>query len=191
MPAELTSVPVVVLLALSCWMWLLILVKIWQFWQLHRNELPVDDCLQRLDRGQECPGWQGELLRQLRAVAAPKPPPALLQDLGRQLAAQAQESIGTILTLAQVAPLLGLIGTVAGMIDSFAVLARYGAGDLSGLSGGISGALVSTQAGLVVAIPGLFLGSLLRRRGQRLEARIEAFAIAVGRELLPRGGVPA
>lgn len=192
MTRQLTSLPILVLLGLSCWMWLLILVKIWQFWQLHRSELPLDDCLARFGRGEACPGWQGELLRLFRQRTAPAlPGEGVLQGLGQQLAAEASRSIDTILTLAQVAPLLGLIGTVAGMVDSFAVLSRQGAGDLGALSGGISNALFSTQAGLVVAIPGLFLGSLLRRRGQRLETRMEAFAIAAGRELLPCGQVPA
>ena len=73
-----------------------------------------------------------------------------------------------------VAPLLGLLGTVSGMIETFASL-----GDMTlysqsgGIAGGISKALLTTQFGLTVAIPGLILGGMLDRRQKVLESQIE------------------
>jgi biopolymer transport protein ExbB len=81
--------------------------------------------------------------------------------------------------LVAVAPLLGLLGTVTGMISTFDVITTSGAGDPKALSAGISVALLTTEAGLVVAIPGLAaLGYLLtlstraRHELERLSARI-------------------
>ncbi len=72
------------------------------------------------------------------------------------------ERFGTAITvIAAVAPLLGLLGTVTGMISTFDIITRFGTGDPKMLSGGISEALVTTQLGLVVAIPALLLGNLL------------------------------
>lgn len=67
----------------------------------------------------------------------------------------------TILVVAAVAPLLGLLGTVTGMISTFDVITEFGTGDPKLLSGGISEALVTTELGLIVAIPTLLIGTLL------------------------------
>lgn len=67
----------------------------------------------------------------------------------------------TILVLAAVAPLLGLLGTVTGMISTFDVITEYGTGNPKLLSGGISEALITTELGLLVAIPALLFGNLL------------------------------
>lgn len=72
------------------------------------------------------------------------------------------------------APLLGLLGTVTGMIETFDALAEGSLHSASGgIAGGISEALLTTQLGLAVAIPGLVLGRLLVRRQRALEGEIE------------------
>ncbi len=84
------------------------------------------------------------------------------------------EAFGTtILVIAAVAPLLGLLGTVTGMISTFDVITKYGTGDPKMLSGGISTALVTTELGLVVAIPTLLLGNMLKGWGDSIESAIE------------------
>ncbi len=70
----------------------------------------------------------------------------------------------TMQTLAAVAPLLGLLGTVTGMINTFQVITLFGTGDPHMLSGGISEALVTTQLGLAVAIPIMMLHHILNSR---------------------------
>ncbi|MEY3011688.1 MAG: hypothetical protein RIT45_423 [Pseudomonadota bacterium] len=71
------------------------------------------------------------------------------------------------------APLTGLLGTVSGMIGTFEALSDGAATATGGVAGGISEALLTTQAGLVVAIPGLLVGRLLARRERALLAGID------------------
>ncbi|MEA2081308.1 MAG: MotA/TolQ/ExbB proton channel family protein [Elusimicrobiota bacterium] len=72
-----------------------------------------------------------------------------------------EKNLSSIAVLGQIAPLLGLLGTVGGMISVFSVIKLHGAGDPQLLAKGISEALLSTQAGLFVAIPILFFHSYL------------------------------
>jgi biopolymer transport protein ExbB len=84
-----------------------------------------------------------------------------------------------IAVLAGVAPLLGLLGTVTGMIDKFAVIANQGSGNAKSLSGGISEALICTQAGMLVAIPLLLLHAWLARLADRRSQLLEEAACGV------------
>lgn len=84
-----------------------------------------------------------------------------------------------ILIIAAVSPLLGLLGTVTGMITTFDVITKFGTGDPKMLSGGISTALITTELGLIVAIPTLLLGNLLSGWGDRIEADIERVVLRV------------
>ncbi len=84
-----------------------------------------------------------------------------------------------IIVIAAVAPLMGLLGTVTGMISTFDVITEFGTGDPRMLSGGISEALITTKLGLVVAIPTLLLGTLLAGRGDSIIADIEHAALRV------------
>ena len=90
-----------------------------------------------------------------------------------------------IIVIAAVAPLLGLLGTVTGMIGTFEILTEFGTGDPRMLSGGISEALVTTQLGLIVAIPMLLIGNLLDRAGENLLGALEASALGVINRLPP------
>ena len=76
--------------------------------------------------------------------------------------------------LAAIAPLLGLLGTVTGMISTFDVLAVFGTGNAKGMAGGISEALITTQTGLLVAIPGLYMKGFLDGRARNLKQRVAA-----------------
>jgi biopolymer transport protein ExbB len=77
--------------------------------------------------------------------------------------------LNTIAALAMAAPLLGLAGTVEGIMETFHVITHYGAGNPSMLAGGIAQALMVTEAGLVVAFPLLICHDLLRKRADRIE----------------------
>ncbi len=79
-----------------------------------------------------------------------------------------ERGLPTIAILAAVAPLLGLLGTVAGMIDTFQAITLFGTNDPKYLSGGISQALVTTELGLAVAIPVLLIHAWLSGRGESL-----------------------
>ena len=84
-----------------------------------------------------------------------------------------------VLVIAAVAPLLGLLGTVTGMISTFDIITEHGTGDPKLLSGGISEALVTTMLGLVVAIPLLLLGNLLSGWAQKIKDSMEQSALHV------------
>ena len=92
---------------------------------------------------------------------------------------QLHRGLPALLVLAGIAPLLGLLGTVTGMIDLFGVIAAEGSGNAKSLSGGISEALITTQAGMIVAIPLLVVHALLHRAAQRREQLLEEAACAV------------
>ena len=81
-----------------------------------------------------------------------------------------QKALPFIAITAASAPLLGLLGTVTGIINTFQMITLFGTGDVKNLSGGISEALVTTATGLIVALPGLFRQDYLRRRHDAYKA---------------------
>jgi biopolymer transport protein ExbB len=91
--------------------------------------------------------------------------------------------LAVIAVLASIAPLLGLLGTVLGMIETFDVIAIFGTGNAKALAGGISVALVTTQTGLLIAIPGLFVSGLLFRRSNRLKIQLDEITTILDRNL--------
>lgn len=90
--------------------------------------------------------------------------------------------------VAAAAPLLGLLGTVTGMIKTFNLISVFGTGDAQKLSTGISEALVTTELGLAVAIPALIIHGLLNRMSKRKMADLEQKAVAFLNGLEPRNG---
>jgi len=76
------------------------------------------------------------------------------------------------------APLLGLLGTVTGIINTFKLITVFGSGDVKTLSGGISEALITTEFGLIVAIPSLLLHAFLSRRARRVVNEMEKAAVS-------------
>jgi len=85
--------------------------------------------------------------------------------------------LGAVAITAAVSPLLGLLGTVSGMIETFKLMTLFGAGDASAVSGGISEALVTTELGLVVAIPALLMHALLSRKVKTYYGALESCAV--------------
>ncbi|MBU0720812.1 MotA/TolQ/ExbB proton channel family protein [bacterium] len=88
----------------------------------------------------------------------------------------------TILVIAAVAPLLGLLGTVTGMIATFDIITEFGTGDPKLLSGGIAIALVTTELGLIVAIPLLLGGNLLNSWSESIKDSMEHSALHIVNE---------
>lgn len=75
-----------------------------------------------------------------------------------------ESGLSTLLILGEIMPMLGLLGTVSGMIHVFKAITAYGAGDAQALAGGISEALLTTEVGLVLAIPTMFCYTLLQAK---------------------------
>ncbi|MCB2263184.1 MAG: MotA/TolQ/ExbB proton channel family protein [Candidatus Thiosymbion ectosymbiont of Robbea hypermnestra] len=100
-----------------------------------------------------------------------------VHDTGRQVVAELGRYINTLGTLASITPLLGLLGTVIGMIEVFSVIVNAGVGDPGALAGGISKALITTAAGLSVAIPTLMFYRYFNGRVDKLAIGMEEQAL--------------
>lgn len=100
-----------------------------------------------------------------------------IEDVGRHVVHDMERYLNTLGTIASVTPLLGLLGTVIGMIDVFAVITTQGIGDAGVLAGGISKALITTAAGLTVAIPSLMFYRYFRGRVDALVVTMEQEAL--------------
>ena len=96
----------------------------------------------------------------------------LLDETVMSITATLDRFLAMIGILAGIAPLLGLLGTVTGMLVTFDVISVFGTGNARAMAGGISEALISTQTGLLIAIPGLYMANFLKRRSERLKQRI-------------------
>ena len=102
-----------------------------------------------------------------------------VEDTGRHVVHELERYLNTLGTIAAVSPLLGLLGTVTGMIRTFSALTSGGAGDPAALAGGISEALITTAAGLMVAIPALIGHRYLRGRVDGLVVQMEKEAMGL------------
>lgn len=98
----------------------------------------------------------------------------ILEDTGRRELLGLQRGLGALATIVGGAPLLGLLGTVLGMIKIFTVVASAGSGITEQLASGIAQALITTATGLIIAIPALFTHSYLEGRAVGILADVEA-----------------
>ena len=100
-----------------------------------------------------------------------------IEDTGRHVVHELERYLNSLGTVAGIAPLLGLLGTVFGMISVFTAIAVHGTGNPGVLAGGISQALITTAAGLSVAIPALVGYRYLRGRVEELVVFMEQEAM--------------
>jgi len=133
-----------------------------------------------LDRAKALPGPVGEMLR--AGVAQMRAPRELIEEVMYETVLttklRLQRFLPFVAICAASAPLLGLLGTVTGIINTFKLLTVFGSGDVKSLSGGISEALITTEYGLIVAIPSLLLHSFLSRKASGIVARMDTSAVA-------------
>lgn len=100
-----------------------------------------------------------------------------IEEVGRHVAHELTRFLNTLGTIASISPLLGLLGTVIGMIKVFAVITAHGVGDPSILAEGISEALITTAAGLSVAIPTLMFHRFFSGKVEELVLAMEVEAL--------------
>jgi biopolymer transport protein ExbB len=100
-----------------------------------------------------------------------------LEEAGRQAVQELERYLNTLGTIASISPLLGLLGTVFGMIKVFTAITVQGTGNPGVLAGGISEALITTAAGLTVAIPALMFYRYFRGKVDALSLRMEEEAL--------------
>jgi biopolymer transport protein ExbB len=100
-----------------------------------------------------------------------------IEDTGRHVVHELERYLNSLGTIAAISPLLGLLGTVIGMIKVFATITTEGVGNPGALAGGISEALITTAAGMSVAIPTLMFYRYFRGRVRMLVLRMEQEAL--------------
>lgn len=107
-----------------------------------------------------------------------------IEETGRHVVMELERFLNTLGTIAAITPLLGLLGTVIGMIKVFTAITTVGVGDPSVLAGGISEALITTATGLSVAIPSLMFYRFFRGRIDELIMTMEQEALKMVEILL-------
>jgi biopolymer transport protein ExbB len=136
----------------------------------------LEDALQEARR---LPGAMGRVM--VSTIRGLQTDPKNIEDIISESVLNEQPALdrfrSALSVFAAVAPLLGLLGTVTGMITTFDVITQYGTGDPQLLSGGISEALITTEFGLAVAIPTLLIGNLLSSWSDRITSNIEVSAL--------------
>ncbi|WP_416140329.1 DUF3450 family protein [Halomonas sp. HK25] len=135
----------------------------------------------------------GRVLGRFATLSDGLPPEALEARLDEALLAELprlERGQGLVKLLAAVAPLLGLLGTVTGMIVTFQAITVFGTGDPQLMAGGISQALVTTVLGLITAVPLLFAHTALVSRSRGLVGLLEGHASAALAEHLEARSVP-
>jgi biopolymer transport protein ExbB len=171
------------------------LAKVWELWRLPAI-MPL--LIERIDtivkssssdkkqlRFQQLENQLQGAQQSLLQIALSTPDPEQRDDLLLAFLVENRQKlssrVGAIAITAAVSPLLGLLGTVSGMIETFQMMTLFGAGDPSVVSGGISKALITTELGLVVAIPALILHALLSRQIKNHNTQLDATAIRLGK----------
>lgn len=100
-----------------------------------------------------------------------------IEEVANHVVHELERYLNTLGTVAAITPLLGLLGTVIGMIKVFTAIQLEGTGNAAGLAGGISEALITTAAGLTVAIPSLFFHRYFQRKVDELVIYMEQEAL--------------
>jgi biopolymer transport protein ExbB len=181
----LTMIP---LMLCSCIMWTLILDRFIFFFRLEKKDIELHRMARILDQDQvpsAHPGIRAFLVRQiqdrrLHNLGADK---RIIDECAMPIFSSLERFLAIIAVLAAVAPLFGLLGTVMGMITTFDVITLFGTGNARAMAGGISEALVTTQSGLLVSIPGLFMSVFLYRLSSRAKNRLAAAVMVLKRSL--------
>ena len=158
-----------IILLLSTVMWVLILERYWFFYftrpQLVHSIVARWHALQNKDSN----------------VAV-----RIREGFTQQFRGDMSDWVGTIQVITAILPLLGLLGTVIGMIKTFEVMTAFGTGNVRGMAEGISQALITTMAGLITALAGMYFAGDLHSRIERETEHLRAI-LTLDPESLPPG----
>ena len=170
----------------SLWMWALIIERLFYLRRMRHRDISLKETVEIL-QGKDI-SFLSDGLR-TRFVSRFIKERVGQRDLDRNIINQCamkerpflRRYLAVITVLAAVAPLLGLLGTVTGMITTFNVISIFGTGNARAMAVGISEALITTQSGLLVAIPGLFMSNFLLRRFDWLENSLDELIMTLRR----------
>ena len=176
------------LMVCSCIMWTLILERMIYFYRLERRDVSFHRMLQALKKGgvpDALDGIRAFLVRDIMAhkTGDPELDGRIIEACAMSIRPRLTRFLSVIAVLAAISPLFGLLGTVTGMITTFNVITLFGTGNARAMAGGISEALVTTQSGLMVSIPGLFMSVMLYRRAFGVEKRLQEAVMILKRSL--------
>ncbi len=166
---------------ISFFMWILIINKLLDFY-FEKKEPDREECITKVNSGKfGFAGWQSMIIKKFlkKRSGDTIADHYTLMSLSDSLCSKRYKTIATILILASIAPLLGLLGTVTGMISTFDIISKFGTGNARSLAFGISEALITTQSGLVVAIPGIVLGTILLTISENKSDKIQSFCLGL------------
>jgi len=176
------------LIITSLWMWALIIERVIYFRRIDKDDVNLEQVVEMLS-DKPLPEIPNGL--RTRVVASflkertgnNKVDRSILDLCAMRERPHLRRSLSVIAVLAAVAALFGLLGTVTGMITTFDVITLFGTGNAKAMAGGISEALITTQSGLLVAIPGLFMSAFLIRRAHRLENSLDELVMTLKRNI--------
>jgi len=137
-------------------MWTLILERMWYFYRVHPGELSriIDDWELRVDTT----SWHAKRIR---------------EQMVSQTNVALKRNIGLIKALIAICPLLGLLGTVTGMVSVFDVMTYSGSSNARAMAAGVSKATVPTMAGMVAALSGVYFGTWLEHKASTETEELE------------------
>ena len=144
-------------------------------WNLLKNDQLTDQHIEEIERGSPLGKVLAAVLinRHLSREVVRES----IEETGRFVAHELERFMNTLGTISTITPLLGLLGTVIGMIKVFSSIMVHGVGDANQLAGGISEALITTAAGLTVAIPSVIFHRYLKRKIDELVLGMEQEAM--------------
>jgi len=158
------------LAVISIWMWYLIIKKlhILYHWKRQRMTSRTDETQQHIMNEFEA-----------QHTCDPEIDKRLFHSLVQKRQNELEHHIHTIFVLASIAPLFGLLGTVVGMIATFDAISCFGNANARALATGIREALLTTELGLIVAVPGLVMGHIIRRSTDNIQMRMERWKLRI------------
>ncbi len=167
----------------SGWLWGLIVIKADWVWRIGREQITLAEAMTCLKSGRPGSAKSPRALAVNQFIIATngilhanhEAEKLLLDAAIRKQASAIQKYIPTIIILAAIAPLLGLFGTVSGMVETFKVISMYGMSNAQAMASGIKEAMITTQAGLLVAIPGIFIGQMLKKKAGNIQRDLLVF----------------
>lgn len=172
----------------SLWMWVLVIERILYFRRMDRDDVDLKQAVQML-KGKPLPAGSKGLRTGIvidflnERTKKRELDQGILELCVMKERPRIKESLTVIAALAAVAPLFGLLGTVTGMMTTFDIISIFGTGNAKAMAGGISEAMITTQSGLLVAIPGLFMSGFLSSRAVRMENRLDELIMIMKRNL--------
>ncbi|MBT8048763.1 MAG: MotA/TolQ/ExbB proton channel family protein [Xanthomonadales bacterium] len=137
-------------------MWTFILERLWYFYRVHPQR--KQQILNLWDSRSDTTSWYAKRIRE-----------GLVSETSLSL----KQNVGLIKVLIAICPLLGLLGTVTGMITVFDVMTYSGGGNARAMAGGVSMATVPTMAGMVAALSGVYFGTWLEHKAQVETEKLE------------------